>query len=342
MYDRIAATFDSPRYETDNIGLLQKLRSARVVETDTLSTTLRIMQDGSWISVDSESGSVHIAESTSSLTVYVPTDKRARKISLTSVLPAAYAEWLMLDPTDNRQFAVADDMKTTLMSVFACPASALNVILDRYGIYKLSSFSDEGDGLSTEDDDSDEEDTTSHAPSSSIGPGPGRRHNTPNFSEGFPPAYSNSERSQTVGRDLYAGGTRSSSQTLLGVEYARSSMSQQRQLSSLAAPVPEPAQVYPNTASNSRSSISPYLGNGQDAYGQYETLLQSVVAAARSSHFPQVTALNMQTLADALPSSSDDAEVESYDGAGVNIRSASMSRLERDKRIGAAGELYVS
>ncbi len=341
IHDRVAATFDSPRYEIDNVGLLQKLRSASVVETDTLSTTLRIRQDNRWICVDSESGSVHIAESTNTLTIYVPTDKRARKICLTSVLPATYAEWLMLDPTNNRQGVVAEDMKTTLMSVFACPASALNAVLDRYGIYKLSSFSEEDDDLETEDEDSDEDDTTNHTLSPSIGLGSGR-NDTPDFSGAFSPAYSISERSQTVGRDVNTSGTRSSSQTLLGVEYARSSISQQRQLSSSVAPVQQPALAHPNTTSNSRSSISPYLGNGQGAYGQYEILLQRVVTAARNSSFPNVAPFHLQTLADALPGSSDDAEVASYDGAGVNIRSDSMSQLERDKRVGAAGELYVS
>ncbi|OAA54856.1 ATPase-like, ATP-binding domain protein [Cordyceps fumosorosea ARSEF 2679] len=364
---RIAATFESPRYENDNVGLLQQLHSVSVIETDTLSTTLSIIQDNRPISVESETGSVHIAETADSMTIYVPKDKRARAICFASVLPAAYADWLMLDPTNNRQGIVTEDMIPTLMSVFACPASALDTVLDRCGICKASSFSDIDDSSETEYEDSCEDDyeddgkddyeddgeddhqddgegsDASHTLTPNTGLEAGQRNNAPGFPRASSRQDSLSERSETVGRDAHENGVQSSSQTVLNVEHASSSISQQRHSPSLTARVHQPVLGHPSTASNSRLSMSPYLGAGLDSHGQYEILLQRVVDAARSrsSQFPQVTALNMQVLADALPGGDDDVDVESYDRAGVNIRVGSMSRLERDKRVGAAGELYV-
>lgn len=285
------------------------------------------------------------------MTIYVPKDKKARVICFASVLPSAYADWLMLDPTNNRQWVASEDMKTTLMSVFACPASALDIILDRCGIFTASSFSDVDDGLETENEDfgeddnedGEEDDCASYTVTPGIVSEFRQWDNTVSVSRTISQADSLSERSETVGRDVYANRTQNSSQSLLGVEYASSSLSQQRHLSSPAAPVQQPIPAQSSTGLNSRLSISPYLGNGLDSHGQYEILLQRVVTAARSANFPQVsTTFSMQALANALPGSSDAAEVESYDGVGVNIRSDSMSQLERNKRVGAAGELYVS
>ncbi|KAJ6783075.1 hypothetical protein PWT90_06075 [Aphanocladium album] len=346
---RIAATFESPRYENDNVGLLQQLRSVSVIETHALSTTFSIIQDNRLISVESESGSVHVAETANSMTIYVPKDKKSRAICFVSVLPAAYGDWLMLNPTNNRQGVVTEDLKVTLMSVFASPVSALDIILDRCGIFQASSFSDVDDSPEAENEDTSEDDckdddgndSASHTLTPATGTETGQWDTALGFSRTASQVDSLSERSETVGRDVYENRTQSSPGTLLSVEYANSNNSRQRNLSSPAAPGQQPLPSNPSLASNSRSSMSPYRGNGLDSHGQYEILLDHVVAAAQSSIFPPVTVFSMEALATALPGTSDSAEVESYDGVGVSIRSGSMSQLERDKRVGAAGELYV-
>lgn len=341
--DRIAATFDSPRCEEDKTDqLFKQLRAVSVVETASLSRTFSITQDKKRISVAAESGNMHITETANSMTVFVPRGKKAQRVCFSSQLPKAYAEWLMLNPTNNRQGVVASDMINTLMYIFACPASAAEIILDNNGIFKPSSFSGNYDDSETEDEDSDEDSTASRATTPNTELGSVQRYDMPGFSGAISLGYSVSERSQTVGREVYSSARRNSSQTLVAVERASSSISQQRRLPSPIAPVQQTTVAQPVGVFNSRSSMSPYLGDGQDGNGQYERLLQQVVDHGRRAEFPQIGSFNMTALADALPFGSDSAEIESYDGADVNIRTGSMSQLERDKRVGAAGELYVS
>jgi hypothetical protein len=69
----------------------------------------------------------------------------------------------------------------------------------------------------------------------------------------------------------------------------------------------------------------------------YLRLLHNVVRAARSAAFPSRGVFDMSNVRAALPSGADEAESEEET---YRIRSA--SHIERDKQVGAAGELFVS
>ena len=69
----------------------------------------------------------------------------------------------------------------------------------------------------------------------------------------------------------------------------------------------------------------------------YLSLLQNTVSAARRATFPSRGAFDMSALNAALPETADD-----NDAAAESYRFRSTSQIERDKRIGAAGELFVS
>ncbi|RKL40250.1 hypothetical protein BFJ70_g5480 [Fusarium oxysporum] len=66
-----------------------------------------------------------------------------------------------------------------------------------------------------------------------------------------------------------------------------------------------------------------------------------VIAAARFANFPSGGAFDLNDLRDALPDSGETKSYLSYDGLDVLSRFQSTSQQERDKKIGAAGELYV-
>ncbi|KAJ4123151.1 hypothetical protein NW768_009679 [Fusarium equiseti] len=69
---------------------------------------------------------------------------------------------------------------------------------------------------------------------------------------------------------------------------------------------------------------------------QYRSILERVVDAARRANFPHAGAFDMQDLRDALLET-----YQSFDGLDVMDRIGSSNQQERDKRVGAAGELYV-
>lgn len=74
---------------------------------------------------------------------------------------------------------------------------------------------------------------------------------------------------------------------------------------------------------------------------QYRLILVRVVEAARKANFPSGGVFDMQGLRDTL-SGGNVGMYESFDGLDVMNKFRSSSQQERDKRIGAAGELYVS
>lgn len=73
---------------------------------------------------------------------------------------------------------------------------------------------------------------------------------------------------------------------------------------------------------------------------RYVEILKSVVLAARAASFPSQGPFDMTGISDTLPSI--EVESSSYNGLEQPTGFRSTSKLERDKKIGAAGELYVS
>ena len=71
----------------------------------------------------------------------------------------------------------------------------------------------------------------------------------------------------------------------------------------------------------------------------YRRLIERLVAAARRANFPNDGPLHLSALHAALPTVGDGLESLVNNPA---VRFRSVSQLERDKMIGAAGELYVS
>lgn len=74
---------------------------------------------------------------------------------------------------------------------------------------------------------------------------------------------------------------------------------------------------------------------------QYRHLLDHVIRFARRASFPSNGAFNMSQLNRTLPSNEETGQYEGFDGPDVRDAFRSNNQLERDKKVGAAGELYV-
>lgn len=74
---------------------------------------------------------------------------------------------------------------------------------------------------------------------------------------------------------------------------------------------------------------------------QYRHLLDHVIQCARRALFPSNGAFNMSQLNQALTRNEENGQYEGFDGLEVRNAFHSNSQLERDKKVGAAGELYV-
>lgn len=97
-------------------------------------------------------------------------------------------------------------------------------------------------------------------------------------------------------------------------------------------PSPDPYRTVP---------ISLFNSHLPENNTQYQHLLDHVILFARRASFPTNGALNMSQLNRTLPGNEDTGQYEGFDGPEVRDAFRSNSQLERDKKVGAAGELYV-
>lgn len=95
---------------------------------------------------------------------------------------------------------------------------------------------------------------------------------------------------------------------------------------------------YGGHGSHRSSQVLPYPTHPDPDNHQYRQLLNTVVRAARSAQFPSKGSFDMSSLYRAL---SEDTAIQ-YNGFESRNRYRSTNLFERNFKIGAAGELYVS
>ncbi|KAF5722957.1 hypothetical protein FMUND_2314 [Fusarium mundagurra] len=336
---RVAATFRSPRFQHGEPHLYNQLRAMKVLEVEGISSVLKVSQNGRQYEATLSTASEHIDEPAGNLTIYVPRDRRAQEICFGSVLPRKFAAWLMRNPHTNIDGNVEVDVINALTSIFASDHPVLDEILDDQGMIKLQ-FEDPDEHLN-QDEMGDAQAEESHA--SDFTPDPGYEisdlvltptHSSVNDASIIPPLVRDSE--------IEDGFLETEGEI---VEIQSSTSHQVRQGDGSASrPVrhhsPDGGPFRPEQLNNQRpTSSSPAAQAAEDQ--RYRTILERVIAAARLANFPSGGVFDLNDLRDALPDSGESNSYLSYDGLDVLSRFRSTSQLERDKKIGAAGELYV-
>ncbi|KAL9949292.1 hypothetical protein ACHAPB_005240 [Verticillium nonalfalfae] len=315
---RIAAHFSSPRYKAGPSELYQLLRSAVTTETTGISSVLRISQDGRSTELETAIGDLHIDDSSSHLTFFVPRHKKAREICYLSALPIYLASWLMRDPVTQIPDAVEEFAVRALVTILGADPASVDALLERLSIINIS--------IPNEDVNvaEDEEDEASVA---------GRGDDAESLVQPMTPDTAANERGPampTETRLAPLSGTypdlSSSDAEVTHTVSRRSHMAYHSvvQLHSM------PSAYHATILQGSTSEDALYL-----------RLLTKVVDAARQAVFPSQGIFDMSNLRDALPERSIDAWQGGFDGPDVESRFHSTSQLERDRKIGAAGELYV-
>jgi hypothetical protein len=93
------------------------------------------------------------------------------------------------------------------------------------------------------------------------------------------------------------------------------------------------------TSVESRENVASTVASDDTQYG---VLLERAVAAAQRATFPSRGSFDMSDLRNNLPGQHGYDTFESFDGIDTITRFRSANQLERDKKVGAAGELFVS
>lgn len=309
-----------------------------VMEVDGLSSVLKIFQNRQPFEVSMATANEHIDDSTGKLMIYVPKERRAQELCFGSVLPRKLAAWLMRPVKSLIDGPVEIDAVNALTAIFASERSVLDDILDDQGVLQVS-FENKDEGSDGEEEEQEQQSSDNHLETDDTS----SEQSTPTNSS------VNESTSPYVGRAAPEG---SVTETLAETISQRSHMSY-RPASEGVRHSPQPAlfrhssQSPDHSGYQAPSNLLPAMaaqsGQRSSEDARYRIILDNAIEKARRAAFPSRGSFNMSDMRNALPSRGDDtAAYESFDGLEVMGRFRSTNQLERDKKVGAAGELYVS
>ncbi|KAF4495856.1 hypothetical protein FAGAP_7989 [Fusarium agapanthi] len=333
---RVAATFRSPRFQHGDPHLYNQLRAMKFLEVEGISSVLRLSQNGRQYEARLSTASEHIDEPAGSLNIYVPRHRRAQEICFGSVLPRKFAAWLMRNPHTNIDGNVEVDIINALTSIFASDRAVLDEILDDQGMIQLQ-FEDPDKHLN-KDETGDEQAEDNYASDSTPEPGYEVSDLVPT------PTHSsmNSIIPSPVRDSEIEDGTLETEEEIVEIQSSTSHQVRRGDgsASRLLQHSPDGRPFSSERLENQRP-IPSYPASQATEDQRYLTILERVIAAARLANFPSGGAFDLNGLRDALPDSGEQSTYLSYNGFDVLSRFQSTSQQERDKKIGAAGELYV-
>lgn len=266
------------------------------METNGISSILKISQNGESFEAVEPLGDLHIEEPASGLKIFVPMDGSSQEFCFGCPLPERMTDWLMWDPHTHIREPIDKDAVAILTTVLGCDPSNVHRHLQFKGIVPVHIPNRDPAALTA-----DTQRRGSTTPGSWTSGGDSRGPDTPPPSVGITPAAERSPPMEAVTR-------------------------QTRMV----------AAASPSRARPVRSSPPREQPSFEDT--RYRELLGRVISAARRYILPTEGAFDMAPLLSALPGN----DTSGYDGTDIVSRFRSSSQLERDKKIGAAGELFVS
>lgn len=314
----------------------------RVLEVDGISSVLEMFQNKQLFRVEVATANEHIDDRTSEgLTIYVPKELRAQELCFGSVLPRKLAGWLMRHskPDGEGLVEVEVDAVNAFTSIFACDQSVLDDILDDQGIIQVplenkdQCYYDEDEEQEAKEERQRQSDIPFETDSASS-----EQQMTPTHSS----ANDNSSAHVWSSHTKPTGGI---TETVVETISRQSQMSHQPRPGGGDDPSRPPLLHHSSLSLNALNShaLTPTLSTrpespSEDA--QYRAILDRVVQKARRTTFG---AINTSGMRDTLSGGARHADAyESFDGLDVVGTFRSTNQLERDKKIGAAGELFVS
>ncbi|KAM0415352.1 hypothetical protein ACHAPD_006548 [Fusarium lateritium] len=131
---RVAVHYNSPRAQDDNSKLHWIFATAKVYETDGISSELHLSQDGQAIVHAQEQSELHIREDSDALKIYVPRDPEAQGFCYFAALPRRLLEWIMTDPSTLHVNRADSQALQIVAAVLNAPLVIMTQILEAEGI----------------------------------------------------------------------------------------------------------------------------------------------------------------------------------------------------------------
>ncbi|RYP14158.1 hypothetical protein DL765_006566 [Monosporascus sp. GIB2] len=321
---RIAVHFKSPRVTGDGRELYSLFRNSQTLETATVSTTLSIvMQDRVVVSKEVDQGELHIENDAEGLRIYVPHDEGLRDTCFHSSLPRRLMSWIMGQAGPQNDAQLDPSAVAAVTSILPAKASSVERILDDEGIIGVN-IGNEDDAVE-EAADIGNEDKVIEAP---IGdPFAPTTPSTPSAALRIrsysPEPRTPDSRSLADSEDGYVEGVTPATEYTWD-ESGRSAAARRYSHS--------PGRYLSLSDFTTRASEAQ-----RRAASEYRALLSHVSSAARNCRL-LAGAYDLRSLSDALE---DDRTTASQAFNEGDLFGAGMASMARDKKVGAAGELFV-
>lgn len=134
---RIAVHFRSPKVQNDQHTFYEILKNAVIYETDGICSELHLNQGGNDLKVQNGRSELHIGGNESELKVYVPLDKGSQELCFMDGLPKGLLEWIMTDPSTQICEKLNDKALGAIQKVLLARKIHVSEILDRVGIVSV-------------------------------------------------------------------------------------------------------------------------------------------------------------------------------------------------------------
>ncbi|KAI1418939.1 hypothetical protein F5Y12DRAFT_780524 [Xylaria sp. FL1777] len=360
---RIATHLRSSKAQ-DPEAFYQLLQNSTVLESDEIKSELHIQEDDCTLKVEQFQAELHIDAIGDTLRIYVPKDTVRQDICFLYNLPSALYKWMMEDSDAAVSIQESEQAKRIIQSVLTANPSSLELLLEKEGVVELSF--PEKQALEEEEVEEDVISTAEEIDDLS----------TDTASQQASDNYATTEEEEEPDTPIFSDGDSATLVSELGITPAQTPMSSfswpsppvQNQVQSsedphspkdskeppfnwsteyniaspetvrAAPPSPEPvAPSQPSTPVPSRPSTPKGRDDLDISRGSaYLSLLDTVISAARSACLPTKGTFDMSVMRVKLNEVNSAGSInEDY----FKLRTARA--IERDKMIGAAGELYV-
>ncbi|UKZ78366.1 hypothetical protein TrVFT333_006103 [Trichoderma virens FT-333] len=319
---RVAKHFNSPKWRTTEEfqELYDMLKEAKVFETDKISCLQIVQQGGKQYSHEISRSEFHLEETDVGLDIFVPQEKKSQALCLARALPARLFEWMTTVPSTKNSSSINDRSHSLVKDILKEDSDIYNQILLAEGIVDID----------IEDEDvSDEEDSTTA--SSARGEASEAYGSTEFGSNMATPLTDISSPRMDFDQDEILPTV--AHQDIIGANSRFASSRSATRVLIQETPSNASARNIELSTSIQREAISASIG--------YTGLLSQVVSAARRASFPTKGIFDLDALRESLPSiAATNSNLYETDGSEFNS-ALGLPQMERDKMIGAAGELYV-
>lgn len=295
------------------------IKQVKVFETDGISCVQIVQQGGETFSHEISRSEFHLEESELGLDIFVPQTKKGQTLCFARALPAGLFEWMTTSGSPNDHSSNNDRSHSLVKDILKEDSDIYNQILLMEGIVDID----------IEDADVyDEKDFVSV--SSARGEASELSGLASIRSTMVTPSTDDSSSRMILDHDEIRPTVVHQDTTDTPVSISRfASLPSANRLFIQETSSDASAENMEVSNSLQRESVSVNLG--------YPGLLSHVVSSARRASFPTKGIFDLDALRESIPSPSSVYGIENYETSAGTI-----SQLERDKMIGAAGELYVS